>query len=187
MFIIKKKKKNENLPPVLERLYTKDLEKRRQNKEILTKIYTPTFTPFLYYKDGLKKRVKKDYKTQVNTDRSKNSNSNIRKYNTVDEDNSEDDENNSEDNDEKYYSEKKRKVKLIKIKKGISKSKGKKSKKSKNKKNESSSENDENKSENEGEEIIHHDRAEIENVMRNRLFKRSKSAVKRKNKSVTFE
>ena len=43
----KKKLSNKKLPSLLERLYIKDIEKRKEKKEILTKIYTPTFTPFL--------------------------------------------------------------------------------------------------------------------------------------------
>ena len=54
-----KKLKKKQLPSLLERLYTKDLEKRKEKKIILQKIYTPTFTPSLYTKknaNNFKKR-----------------------------------------------------------------------------------------------------------------------------------
>ena len=41
---------SEKIPSVLDRLYTKDIKKRKQNQIILTQIYTPTFTPFIYTK-----------------------------------------------------------------------------------------------------------------------------------------
>ena len=45
-----KRLSSEMIPSVLDRLYTKDIKKRRQNQIILTQIYTPTFTPFIYTK-----------------------------------------------------------------------------------------------------------------------------------------
>ena len=106
---------NDILPSVLDRLYTKDLEKRKQKKEILTKIYTPMFTPFLYTK-GIKKQHLKKVENSNKPHTNRNHFNNIKNFITIDENH--DDENDyNEDNSEKYYSEKKRKVKLIKIKK----------------------------------------------------------------------
>ena len=45
-----KRLSSEMIPSVLDRLYTKDIKKRRQNQMILTQIYTPTFTPSIYTK-----------------------------------------------------------------------------------------------------------------------------------------
>ena len=45
-----KKLPKKKLPSLLDRLYTKDIQKRKEKNQILTKIYTPSFTPFLYSK-----------------------------------------------------------------------------------------------------------------------------------------
>ena len=37
---------------MIDRLYSKDINKRKENQMILTQIYTPSFTPFLYTKKG---------------------------------------------------------------------------------------------------------------------------------------
>ena len=67
---------NKQLPSLLERLYTKDLEKRQEKKQILTKIYTPTFKPFLFSKknnNAIKKRpiIQKQQNTNIYTNNSK--------------------------------------------------------------------------------------------------------------------
>ena len=48
-----KKLPNKKLPSLLERIYTKDIKKRKEKNQILTKIYTPSFTPFLYTKGNI--------------------------------------------------------------------------------------------------------------------------------------
>ena len=72
----RKKLPNKQLPSLLERLYTKDLEKRQEKKQILTKIYTPTFKPFLFSKKNnnvIKKRpiIQKQQNTNIYTNNSK--------------------------------------------------------------------------------------------------------------------
>ena len=41
-------KVNRNINKIINRLYKKDIEKRKQNLEILNKVYTPSFTPILF-------------------------------------------------------------------------------------------------------------------------------------------
>ena len=53
-----KKIPKNKISSIVNRLYTKDLRKREQNKIILTKIYTPTFTPFIYTKQEVSKKNK---------------------------------------------------------------------------------------------------------------------------------
>ena len=48
-----KKLSNKKLPSLLERIYTRDIKKRKEKKQILAKIYTPSFTPFLYTKGNI--------------------------------------------------------------------------------------------------------------------------------------
>ena len=48
-----KKLPNKKLPSFLDRIYTKDIKKRQEKKQILTKIYTPSFKPFLYTKGNI--------------------------------------------------------------------------------------------------------------------------------------
>jgi hypothetical protein len=174
----KKKIPKDQVSSVLDRLYTKDIEKRRQNKQILTKIYTPSFTPFLYTKgDNITKHQKKE--KQMRNNSAKNRLNNKNRNNTIDES----DDNDDNDSENEYEGKKKRKVKIIKIKKKNSKKK-KKSKSGKNKNNyEDSSDEAENLDikENENLEDFHFDAAEVGNVMRNRLC-RNKSATKRKKK-----
>ena len=55
----RKKLPQKKLPDFLERIYTRDLEKRKEKKQILTKIYTPSFTPFLYTKGNITTLKKK--------------------------------------------------------------------------------------------------------------------------------
>jgi hypothetical protein len=181
----KKKIPNDQLPSVLERLYTKDLEKRRQNKQILTKIYTPSFTPFLYSKGEPKKFQKRPEQIRNQSATNRNRYNNYKNYNNTidenhnDEDNDYDDENDSEN--EYEGKKKKKKGKLIKIKKAKSKGKT-KALKVRFKVDNHSSDNEDDKVEKEEEvEEVHHDRAEVENALRNRLF-RNKSATKRKMK-----
>ena len=185
-----KKMTNKKLPSVLERLYTKDIQKRRQNKQILTKIYTPTFTPFLYSKGDKikklpKKKDKKDKKDNIKhkTQRSQFNFRNNYNYNTIDNAYEDDDDNENDNDDDNDYANKTvkhKKVKLIKIKKANSKPKHKK--KHKVKFEDSSDYSDDN--EKEDKEEIKHNRAEVENALRSRLFKRNKSVGIRKNKSV---
>lgn len=59
-----KKISSDKVPSVLDRLYTQDIKKRREKKQILTKIYTPTFTPFLYYKEEMKRKLEKKSRTK---------------------------------------------------------------------------------------------------------------------------
>ena len=103
-------------------------------------------------------------------------------YNTIiQENNYEDDndenENSDEDDDDDYEGKKKKKVKIIKIKKAKSKARTKKVSVKFNTIDDSSDE--EKNKKNEPEEEVVHDRTEVENAIRNRLF-RNKSATKRK-------
>ena len=78
----KKKMTSDKLPDVLDRLYTKDIQKRKEKQQILTKIYTPTFTPFLYYKENLKKRLDERRKAeQKNQQRNNRTTAFYRNYN----------------------------------------------------------------------------------------------------------
>ena len=175
-----KKMPNDKLPSVLERLYTKDIEKRRQNKQILTKIYTPSFTPFLYSKGDHKKYNKKP-ENQNRNQSAKNRYNHYKNYNTIDENNDNENSDNNEENhsDNDYEKKKKKKVKLIKIKKAKSKGRTKKVNAKVRFTVDESSDDDEDRGQKEEIEEIQHDRAEVENAMRNRLF-RNKSATKRK-------
>ena len=57
----KKKLPKEKISSIINRLYNKDINKREQNKIILTQIYTPTFTPFIYTKkENIKKNKNKN-------------------------------------------------------------------------------------------------------------------------------
>ena len=175
---------NDKLPSILGRLYTKDLEKRKQNKQILTKIYTPTFTPFLYSKDVKKYKKPENNNNRAQSQTNRNRYHNYKNYNTIDENH--DEENNYDDNEDnsenEYEEKKKKKVKLIKIKKAKSKGKTKVvSAKVKFNLDDSSDYAEEKKNEKEDKEEIQHDRAEVENALRNRLFRRNKSVTKRKN------
>ena len=58
-----KRMSSEKIPSVLDRLYTKDIKKRRENQIILTQIYTPTFTPFIYTK---KENIRRSEKQKRN-------------------------------------------------------------------------------------------------------------------------
>ena len=80
-----KRLSSEMIPSVLDRLYTKDIKKRRQNQIILTQIYTPTFTPFIYTKkENIRKHPNQNpkkndkHKTQTQANR-------YHKYNEEDE------------------------------------------------------------------------------------------------------
>ena len=159
---------------VLDRLYTKDIAKRKQNKQILTKIYTPSFTPFLYSKGNKAHMKRPDSPRKSIHNRNKFINKN---NNTIQENKDEDDEDNeNNEDDDMYEGKKKKKVKIIKIKKAKSKAKTKKvSAKFNN--NDDSSEEEKNKKG--SEEDVVHDRKEVENAFRNKLF-RNKSATKRK-------
>ena len=56
----KKRISCQKIPSIIDRLYSKDIHKRKQKKIILTQIYTPTFTPFLYTKkENIRKSQKK--------------------------------------------------------------------------------------------------------------------------------
>ena len=60
--------RKKNLGKVLwNRLRKKDINKRKQNKIILTKIYTPSFTPFIYTKkENIKKTGTKNDRRKKN-------------------------------------------------------------------------------------------------------------------------
>lgn len=61
-----KRLSSEMIPSVLDRLYTKDIKKRRQNQIILTQIYTPTFTPFIYTKkENIRKHPNQNPKKMI--------------------------------------------------------------------------------------------------------------------------
>ena len=67
-----KRLSSEMIPSVLDRLYTKDIKKRRQNQMILTQIYTPTFTPFIYTKkENIRKHVNQNQQNQKRNDKHK--------------------------------------------------------------------------------------------------------------------
>ena len=46
-----KKMSSEKMPSMLDRLYTNDIQKRKENQILLTQIYTPSFTPNIYAKN----------------------------------------------------------------------------------------------------------------------------------------
>ena len=59
--INKETKYNNKINPknysTVERLYTQDIIKRKEKKQILTKIYTPSFKPFVYTTNHIKNRL----------------------------------------------------------------------------------------------------------------------------------
>ena len=59
--INKETKYNNKINPknysTVERLYTQDIIKRKEKKQILTKIYTPSFKPFVYTTNYIKNRL----------------------------------------------------------------------------------------------------------------------------------
>ena len=151
------------LPSFLERIYTKDLEKRKEKQQILTKIYTPTFTPSLYAKRNSNNFKKKNsIKTQ---------NNNIE--NIVEENLTYNNENQKTYND--IFSEQSQKSYKIK-----GKIKYNKEKKEQNEiimdKNENENENEEN----EEEDDIIQKRVVVENALRNKLFNRGKKQKRNK-------
>ena len=162
-----KKLPKKQLPSFLERIYTKDLEKRKEKQQILTKIYTPTFTPSLYAK-----RNSNNFKKKNNI---KNQNNNIE--NSVE-------ENLTYNNDNQYndiFSEQSQKS--FKIKGKV------KYNKEKKEQNEIIVDENENENEeNEEEDDIVQKRVVVENALRNKLFnsgnkkKRNQSAELRNKK-----
>ena len=162
-----KKLPKKQLPSFLERIYTKDLEKRKEKQQILTKIYTPTFTPSLYAK-----RNSNNFKKKNNI---KNQNNNIE--NSVDENLTYNNENQYND----IFSEQSQKS--FKIKGKI------KYNKEKKEQNEIIVDENENENEeNEEEDDIVQKRVVVENALRNKLFnhgnkkKRNQSAELRNKK-----
>ena len=99
---------SDTVPSVLDRLYTQDIKKRREKRQILTKIYTPTFTPFLYYKEEMKRKLeKKRYNDDDDEDRDEDN-----------EDENDDGDNEEEEEEEERPPRKHNKIKIVKVKQG---------------------------------------------------------------------
>lgn len=171
-----KKLSAKKLPSFIERIYTKDLEKRKEKKQILMKIYTPSFTPFLYTKGNittLKKKQPNEKQQYENL---------ISNYSKSIEENNEENKpyNETEINYKDNYNEEKiNRVRTIqkspKVKKRV---------KFNMEENIQPFNNDNNEV---IEEIVqNHNRVEVENAYRNKLFnrgkRRNKSAENRKKK-----
>ena len=153
---IKYKINNKNYSTI-ERLYTQDLIKRKEKKQILTKIYTPTFKPNIYAN-----------KIMINKSNQKNLNnldySNHYNYRTEigdDEDNFFNYDENSEFNYNNYDEEKEKEKRNQSMKKRM-----------KERKEKLENEND-----------LIYDNPKVENKLRSLLFKNRKNTEKR-NKSV---
>ena len=87
---------------IVDRLYTKDINKREQNKIILTKVYTPSFTPFIYTK---KENIKKN--SNKNKKENKNNKSQTQRHfyhkEETDEDKDEDEDESDSDDEKNNY------------------------------------------------------------------------------------
>ena len=64
-------KPNQKNYSTIERLYTQDIIKRKEKKQILTKIYTPSFKPYIYANNFLKGKLNQrnqNIRTEINED-----------------------------------------------------------------------------------------------------------------------
>ena len=174
-----KRMSQEKVSSIIHRLYTKDINKRKENKTILKEIYTPTFTPNIYTKkeNNIKKAKNKNEnhpQTQRNKyykEKKEDSDSENEKnmYKTIYEDKHNHEHNNKKLNENLYYDdyeEEEEEKKNGRYKK-ISNSQKHFKKVEKTKKSHKNTR----FSDNEDEET---ERVVIENAFRNRLFKHKK-------------
>jgi hypothetical protein len=176
-----KKISAEKLPSMIDRLYTNDIKRRKENQILLTQVYTPTFTPNIYGKKTKFKKIniKKSDKSnkKQNNIKQYNFNANYDNYylqttNNKSRNKKKQNKNKSvkNDNDNYFYENYFSKVQQMIQDKNYNNN----HKKTKYKEQDSDSE----------EEEIQ-EKVDMESVLRNRLFRyRSKKSKKVKNKSV---
>ena len=169
---------SKKLPSLLDRLYTKDLLKRQEKKQILTKIYTPTFTPFLYSKGNPKRYQNRVVEPKPVVSNKNNNNNNFTTYSNTMEDNdiSENDYNDENDYEELKYnraaSSKKDEKRAHKVRFKVEED---------FKENMINIENNEDEESDEEEKIKK--RVVVENALRSKLFNRGKGKKDKLNKS----
>ena len=104
-----KKMSAEKMPSMLDRLYTNDIKKRKEKQLLLTQIYTPSFTPFIYTKNNNTKRninSKKNEKTYKHASLDKNVYNKTYLEHENNEDEDDYNEKKDEDEDNNYFYEK---------------------------------------------------------------------------------